>query len=343
MQQLRLADASSLLSVIYNAPASLITLTATGGHGAIQYDIIAGDTSDYFAVIGGTLSLVAEAVPGVYELSVEASDNSPTAQRVVAAVTVWVYTVALTAGEVPTDLLETDSSTVTLLHQFVPSGGYGEYSYALAAQVTGIFVRNDGELRTGSQVTAGLFTVSVLISDAGFGGAKAQQVTAVVSVTVAQGDSELSEVDFSLSEVPTQVIILTARAAVDNLHVLEASGHAFFEIVSVFMEDDDSLVFTEIEGRQGFAIDGGTLSADETTKGGLYRLIARATDDFGSTAEATINVRVWWKVEIALDPPQPRLYEGESGQVAKVNISGYNKGYQPSLLGPSGEYFSIYH
>ena len=340
LQQLRLADASSLLSVIYNAPASLTTFTATGGHGAIQYDIIAGDAGDYFAVIGGTLSLVAEAVPGVYELRVEASDNSPTAQRVVAAVTVWVYTVALMAGEVPTDLLETDSSMVTLLHQFVPSGGYGEYSYALAAQVTGIFVRNDGELRTGSQVTAGLFTVSVLISDAGFGGAKAQQVTAVVSVTVAQGDSELSEVDFSLSEVPTQVIILTARAAVDNLHVLEASGHAFFEIVSVFMEDDDSLVFTEIAGRQGFAIDGGTLSADETTQGGLYRLIARATDDYGSTAEATINVRVWWKVEIALDPPQPRLYEGESGQVAKVNISGYNKGYQPSLLGPSGEYFA---
>ena len=339
LQQLRLADASSLLSVLYNAPASLTTFTATGGHGAIQYDIIAGDAGDYFAVIGGTLSLVAEAVPGVYELRVEASDNSPTAQRKVAAVTVWVYTVALMAGEVPTDLLETDSSTVTLLHKFVPSGGYGRYNYALAAEVAGIFVRNDGELRTGSQVTAGLFTVSVLISDAGFGGVAAQQVTAVVSVTVAQGSGELVVPDFSLSEAPTQLITLTARAAVDNLHVLEASDDAFFEIVSVFMADDDSLVFTEIEGRQGFAIDGGTLSADETTKGGLYRLIARATDDFGSTAEAAINVRVWWKVEISLDPPQPRLYEGESGQVAKVNISGYNNGYQSSLPGPNGAYF----
>ena len=99
-----LAEAPPLFG-LESIPKVLHTFTTDGGIAGEQYKIVAGNTSDYFAIdaASGVLSLTDTSAEGVYTLSVEASDSSSLFLKATAVATVavndrWVFVLGGNSG-----------------------------------------------------------------------------------------------------------------------------------------------------------------------------------------------------------------------------------------------------
>ena len=266
------SDAPTLFAIAGKAE-SLHTFVAIDQAATYTYAIVSGDGAGYFTVgaASGLLSLSGEATAGLYTLSVEISDSEN--YRATARATVDVRS--------PLSLAEALPLTVTVgmeydgLHIFAAQGGIGAYTYTLlSGNDMGYFVlaESSGNLLLKAEAAAGLYTLTVQVSDSLGNQAQAQAVVRAL-------------VFLSWSGLPPLPAI--ARLSVEvTLHTAVVGG-AVGTITYAIAAGNDTGYFA-------FDADSGVLSlpVNEAMLAGDYTLLLAMSDGALPPRQATAAVVV---------------------------------------------------
>ena len=260
-------DAPSLFAIVGKAE-NLHTFAARDQAGTYTYTIVSGNEEEYFTVgaVSGLLSVSGEAVVGLYILSVEISDSEN--YRATARATVEVRSLL--------SLAEALSLTATVgqgLHTFAAQDGIGPYTYTLlSGNDMGYFVLDEssGKLLLKTEAAAGLYTLTVQVSDSR--GSQAQAPAVVRAL-----------VSLNWSGLPPLLAI--ARLSVElTLHTVGVHG-AVGAVTYALVAGNDTGYFA-------FDADSGVLSlpVNEAMLAGDYTLSLAMSDGAVPPHQATAAV-----------------------------------------------------
>ena len=262
-------DAPSLFAIVGKAE-NLHTFVARDQAGTYTYTIVSGNEEEYFTVgvASGLLSVNSEAVVGLYILSVEISDSGNS--RATARATVEVRSLL--------SLAEALSLTATVgqgVHTFAAQDGIGPYTYTLlSGNDMGYFVLDEssGKLLLKTEAAAGLYTLTVQVSDSR--GSQAQ-APAVVRALV------------SLNWSGLPLLLAIARLSVElTLHTVGVHG-AVGAVTYALAAGNGTGYFA-------FDADSGVLSlpVNEAMLAGDYTLLLAMSDGAVPPHQATAAVMV---------------------------------------------------
>ena len=150
-------------------------ITATGGLGTYTYSLAGGTLPVGLTLAAdGTISGIANQVPGLFTFTVKATDSNGATGTKVMTLMLATPTILVTSYALPTATIG-----VTYLQSLSVTGGTAPYTYSLVDGVvpTGLTLSAGGTL-SGSPTTAGTSTFTVLIVDAN--GIKATQSFRIV-------------------------------------------------------------------------------------------------------------------------------------------------------------------
>ena len=275
---LALADAPLLRTLVGEA-GNLHTFAATGGLGDKTYTIVAGN-EDYFSLdrSSGVLSMEVTVSLGMYTLSVQVADaegNVATALATVKVASLLLRDVMLYAIE----------GREVSLYTFEAGGGSGAKTYTIVAGNEDrhfTLAANSGVLSVQSDVSVGIYTLSMQVQDAGGDRAEALAVVAV-------------EASLFLADAPS----LGALTGITmSVHTFVASGGIGAKTYTL----------SAGEGQAYFTLNAasGVLSVANATVG-VYTLSVTVSDSRGNSAQARGTVEVVGTLSLADAPPLEAL------------------------------------
>ena len=285
-------DAPSLFAIVGKAE-NLHTFAARDQAGTYTYTIVSGNEEEYFTVgaASGLLSVNSEAVVGLYTLSVEISDSEN--YRATARATVEVRSLL--------SLAEALALTATVgqgLHTFAAQDGIGPYTYTLlSGNDMGYFVLDEssGKLLLKTEAAAGLYTLTVQVSDSR--GSQAQ-APAVVRALVSLNWSGLPPL-LAIARLSVEVTLHTVgvHGAVGAVTYALAAGND----TGYFAFDSDSGVLSlpVNEARLAgdytllLAMSDGAVPPHQATAAVVARLVKNAIFVMGGNA-LSFQRDVWW-------------------------------------------------
>ena len=197
-----------MLYAIVGQKVSLHTFEADGGSGEKVFTIVAGNEAQYFTIdaTSGVLSVQGGATVGIYTLSVAVDDDGGNREGEVMAVVAVESSLFL--ADVP---LFTVFAVAMSVHTFAASGGIGAKTYTITAVGDGAdyFILNatSGVLSV-ANATAGVYTLSVKVSDSRGNQAEARGTVEVVEV-LSLADVSLD----ALARLPVGVTLTTFAAS----------------------------------------------------------------------------------------------------------------------------------
>ena len=198
----------AMLYAIVGQKVSLHTFEAGGGGDTQTYTIVAGNEAQYFTIDAksGVLSVQGGATVGIYTLSVAIDDVGGDREAEVMAVV--AVEASLFLADVP---LFTVFAVAMSVHTFAASGGIGAKTYTITAAGDGAddFILNatSGVLSV-ANATAGVYTLSVQVSDSRGNQAQARGTVEVVEV-LSLADVSLD----ALARLPVTVALTTFAAS----------------------------------------------------------------------------------------------------------------------------------
>ena len=285
-------DAPSLFAIVGKAE-NLHTFVARDQTGTYTYTIVSGNEEEYFTVgaASGLLSVNSEAVVGLYILSVEISNSEN--YRATARATVEVRSLL--------SLAEALSLTATVgqgLHTFAAQDGIGPYTYTLlSGNDMGYFVlgESSGKLLLRTEADAGLYTLTVQVSDSR--GSQAQ-APAVVRALVFLSWSGLPPLP-AIARLSVEVTLHTAgvHGAVGAVTyaLVAGNGTGYF----AFDADSGVLSLPVNEARLAgdytllLAMSDGAVPPHQATAAVVVRLVKNAIFVMGGNA-LSFQRDVWW-------------------------------------------------
>ena len=269
---LTLAEVSSF-TVIASMAMSLRTFIASGGIGTPTYEIVSGNEKEGFTLnaASGVLSLVANAEPDTYVLTIQAKDAHNNADETV--VTVGVSAV-LSLADAPS--FTVIASMAMSLHTFIASGGIGTPTYTiLAGNKDRDFTLNaaSGVLSLQADAALGSHTLTVQVMD---GWDNTAQAVATVGVSAA----------LELAAAPSFTVIASVAM---SLHRFIASGGIGLR------------TYTLLVGNKDFTLNAasGVLSLQADAALGSHTLTVQVMDERDNTAQAVATVEVSMALELA--------------------------------------------
>ena len=197
-----------MLYAIVGQKVSLHTFEADGGSGAKVFTIVAGNEAQYFTIdaTSGVLSVQGGATVGIYTLSVAVDDDGGNREGEVMAVV--AVEASLFLADAP---LFTVFAVAMSVHTFAASGGIGAKTYTITVAGDGAdsFSLNatSGVLSV-ANATAGVYTLSVKVSDSRGNQAQARGTVEVVEV-LSLADVSLD----ALARLPVGVTLTTFAAS----------------------------------------------------------------------------------------------------------------------------------
>ena len=275
---LSLADAPSF-TVIASVAMSLHRFIASGGIGIPTYAIVSGNES-YFSVnaSSGVLSLVADAEPDIYVLSIEVTDARGNTDEAVATVGV---SAVLSLADAPR--LTAVAGEAVSVHTFSAKGGIGTKTYTLMPGDSVEYfalAESSGVLSLQVSAQAGVYTLTVEVAD-GDSGSGPVGALATVEVSAA----------LMLADAPLLSVVLGAAV---SLHKFTASGGIGIK------------TYTLAAGDKGyFSVNAGSgvLSLLATAQAGVHMVTVQAIDEGDRKVEAVATVRVSAALMLADAPP----------------------------------------
>ena len=270
---LMLSDAPTLYAIV-GQEVSLHTFEADGGSGAKVFTIVAGNDDKYFTIDADSvvLSVQGNASVGIYTLSVEAKDEDGNQAEALAVVAVEA---SLFLADMPSLVAFTE---ITLsLHTFAASGGIGVKTYILSAgEGQEYFTLNaTSGVLSAVNAAAGIYTLSVTVSDSRGNSAQARGTVEVVAF-------------LSLADAPPSLEALARLSLTVTLHTFAANGGY------------EAKRYTVIAGNKAgyFALDAASgelsLPSNSAMLAGTYTLRVEVSDSLASpqraTAAATVRI-----------------------------------------------------
>ena len=268
-----LLDAPTLYAIV-GQEVSLHTFETDGGSGAKVFTIVAGNEDKYFTIDADSviLSVQGNASVGIYTLAVEAKDEGGNQAEALAVVAVEA---SLFLADMPSLVAFTEMTLS--LHTFAASGGIGAKTYILAA-VEGqeYFTLNatSGVLAV-ANAAAGVYTLSVTVSDSRGNSAQARGMAQVVAF-------------LSLADAPPSLEALARLSVAVTVHTFAANGGY------------EAKRYTVIAGNKAgyFALDAGSgelsLPSNSAMLAGAYTLRVEVSDGLTppqrATAAATVRI-----------------------------------------------------
>ena len=297
------SDAPALFAIAGKAE-SLHTFVARDQTGIYTYTMVSGNGEGYFTLgaASGLLSVSGEATVGLYTLSVEISGSENS--RATARATVDVRSPLSLAGALP--LTVTVGMEYDGLHIFAAQGGIGAYTYTLlSGNDMGYFVlgESSGNLLLKAEAAAGLYTLTVQVSDSRGNQAQAQaMVRALVSLSWL-GLPPLP----AIARLSVEVTLYTAvvGGAVGTITYAIAAGNE----AGYFAFDADSGVLSlPVNGAMLagdytllLAMSDGAVPPHQATAAVVVRLVKNGIFVLGGNESQTANNDlqndVWWSVD----------------------------------------------
>ena len=262
----------AMLYAIVGRKVSLHTFEAGGGDDTQTYTIVAGNEEQYFTIdaTSGVLSVQGGATVGIYTLSVAIDDAGGNREAEVMAVV--AVEASLFLADVP---LFTVFAVAMSVHTFAASGGIGAKTYTITVAGDGAddFILNatSGVLSV-ANATAGVYTLSVKVSDSRGNQAQARGTVEVVEV--------LSLADVSLDALAR----LPVTAA---LHTFAASGGYGAKRYTMIADESGYFAFDADSGEL-------SLPQDPAMLAGEYTLFVVVSDSLvpPQRVTATVVVRI---------------------------------------------------
>ena len=270
---LMLSDAPTLYAIV-GQEVSLHTFEADGGSGAKVFTIVAGNEDKYFTIDADSvvLSVQGNASVGIYTLSVEAKDEDGNQAEALAVVAVEA---SLFLADMPSLVAFTE---ITLsLHTFAASGGIGVKTYILSAGEGQEYFNLNATsgVLSAANAAAGVYTLSVTVSDSRGNSAQARGTVEVVAF-------------LSLADAPPSLEALARLSLTVTLHTFAANGGY------------EAKRYTVIAGNKAgyFALDAASgelsLPSNSAMLAGTYTLRVEVSDSLTSpqraTAAATVRI-----------------------------------------------------
>ena len=312
LRVLALADAPPLFAIAGLAESvSLHAFTVSHGVGAYAYNLV--DDSGYFTLdaASGVLSVSANVSVGVYTVSVEVSDDSGNQAAAVATVEALPM---LSLVDAP--LLSVVAGKALELHTFTAAGGIKAKTYNLVG-AAGYFTlgASSGILSVQAVSEAGIYTVSVRVSDGAGNQATAQATVAVIA--------RLSLADASLLAVEKKAV---------SLHTFVASGGIGARTYTLSVGN----------GTGYFVLDAasGVLSLSASAGAGEYTLTVGVKDERDNIAVAVATVNISAALSLAGAPQLLFAAEGEAAHLHTFVASG-GLGVKTYTVAADAEYFTI--
>ena len=292
---LTLADAPSF-TVIASVGMSLHTFIAGGGIGTPTYAIVSdGDgilSIDAPSIIrqtqdkkgftlnaaSGVLSLLVNAEPNNYVLSIEVTDARGNTAEAVATVGV---SAVLALADAPR--LTAVAGEAATLHMFSANGGIGIKTYTLVGGNDADYFdldKNSGVLSLSASAQEGIYTLTVEVADDDSG---SDPVEALATVEVSAA--------LMLADAP---LIYVALESTVSLHTFIASGGIGIKTYTLAAGDENY-----------FSVDAGSgaLSLLDAAQEGVYTLTVQAMDEGDRKVYAAATVRVSAALALADAPP----------------------------------------
>ena len=262
----------AMLYAIVGRKVSLHTFEAGGGDDTQTYTIVAGNEDQYFTIdaTSGVLSVQGGATVGIYTLSVAIDDAGGNREAEVMAVV--AVEASLFLADVP---LFTVFAVAMSVHTFAASGGIGAKTYTITAAGDGVdsFILNatSGVLSV-ANATAGVYTLSVKVSDSRGNSAQARGTVEVVEV-LSLADVSLD----ALARLPVTVV----------LHTFAASGGYGAKRYTMIADESGYFVFDADSGEL-------SLPQDPAMLAGEYTLFVVVSDSLmpPQRVTATVVVRI---------------------------------------------------
>ncbi|MGI9337531.1 MAG: hypothetical protein ACR2P4_03360, partial [Gammaproteobacteria bacterium] len=297
-------------------------LTATAGYaGALHKLLVSGGRRPYaytlslagFSVLDGILSLSAETPAGLYTVSVGIRDSGEPPLRTMAEVTVQVWEAL--SGDLAIGFVQTTYVGESgILGRLSLVGGSGDYGYQLADDSGGQFGVGAAEVSV-IMVSAGVYTLSVIVTDRILPAAAWPPATVVLSVWV-EPSLRL------LSLVPSSHIRVLAAAAKDVvlLSVLLGGGRQFAGGGYQFIPPSPNMLGWSA---RGLGIEGAAfeLSLTAALAGGAHTVTVMFADDYEHTQPGTPTVSVLLTIEGLLSLSSQSAGRTEATLIANVSMT----------------------
>ena len=262
-----------MLYAIVGQKVSLHTFEAGGGSGEKVFTIVAGNEAQYFTIDAksGVLSVQGGATVGIYTLSVAIDDDGGNREAEVMAVV--AVEASLFLADAP---LFTVFAVAMSVHTFAASGGIGAKTYTITAVGDGAddFILNatSGVLSV-ANATAGVYTLSVKVSDSRGNQAQARGTVEVVGV-------------LSLSDAPSLEAL--ARLSVEvSLTTFVASGGYGAKRYTLIAAETSYFALDADSGEL-------SLPSNSAMLAGIYTLLVGVSDSLTppqrATAVATVQI-----------------------------------------------------
>ena len=305
---LELAEVSSF-TVIASMAMSLRTFIASGGIGTPTYTILAGNNDGQFTLnaASGVLSLVADAKPDNYVLTVQVMDaRANTADTVV---TVGVSAVLSLADA---QRLGGAQGTAISLHIFAAQGGIGARTYTLLTDDVEDYFSlgaESGVLSLLASATMGTYTLSVEVRDS-----RGNVADALATVRVAF---------LFLADAPPLYAVVGREV---SLHTFAAKGVIGTATYAITLDNDKDYFSLDAES--------GVLSVRADAAIGIYTLSVSVKDghtDAEALAVAVVEVRA--SLSLATVPPLTVI----AGRVAHTLAASGGIGTLTYTIAPGNE------
>ena len=264
-----------MLYAVVGREVSLHTFEADGGEGAKTYTIVAGNEAKYFTLDAGSgvLSVQGNVSVGVYTLSMQVEDAGGNRAEALAVVSVAVED-SLLLADAPSLVAFTEMTMS--LHTFAASGGVGAKTYTIVAAGDGAdyFTLNatSGVLSV-ANATAGVYTLSVTVSDSKGNSAQARGTVQVVGV-------------LSLADAPSLEALARLSLTV-ALHTFAASGGYGAKRYMLIADEKSYFAMDAVSGEL-------SLPSNSAMLAGVYTLRVEVSDSLSSpqraTAAATVQI-----------------------------------------------------
>ena len=263
-----------MLYAVVGREVSLHTFEADGGEGAKTYTIVAGNEAKYFTLDAGSgvLSVQGNVSVGIYTLSMQVEDAGGNRAEALAVVSVAVED-SLLLADAPSLVAFTEMTMS--LYTFAASGGIGAKTYTLAmAEGAGYFTLNatSGVLSV-ANAAAGVYTLSVKVSDSKGNSAQARGTVQVVGV-------------LSLADAPSLEALARLSLTV-ALHTFAASGGYGAKRYTLIADEKSYFALDADSGEL-------SLPSNSAMLAGVYTLRVEVSDSLSSpqraTAAATVQI-----------------------------------------------------
>ena len=264
-----------MLYAVVGREVSLHTFEADGGEGAKTYTIVAGNEAKYFTLDAGSgvLSVQGNVSVGIYTLSMQVEDAGGNRAEALAVVSVAVED-SLLLADAPSLVAFTEMTMS--LYTFAASGGIGAKTYTIVAAGDGAdyFTLNatSGVLSV-VNATAGVYTLSVKVSDSKGNSAQARGTVQVVGV-------------LSLADAPSLEALARLSLTV-ALHTFAASGGYGAKRYTLIADEKSYFALDAASGEL-------SLPSNSAMLAGVYTLRVEVSDSLSSpqraTAAATVQI-----------------------------------------------------